>query len=124
MAPTRAWEYLRIPGERLTPTDGSYWIQLTEELWEAGYFDKVELIAVDHPADIEIYSNEKVGPPDIAEFKIHTVRERRYPRAAVDQRGNDLRPQLRALRRRFREGVRAAHPAGTHARTLPRTGSG
>ena len=79
VAPTRPWEYLRIPGERLTPQDGSYWIKLTEELWEAGYFDKVQLIAVDHPADVEIYSNEKVGPPDIAEFKIHTVRNRRYP---------------------------------------------
>src|SRR5690606_40793706 len=37
--PTRAWEYLHIPGERLTPSEGSYWIMLTEELWVAGYFD-------------------------------------------------------------------------------------
>jgi hypothetical protein len=117
VAPTRAWEYLRIPGERLTPTEGSYWIQLTEELWEAGYFDKVQLIAVDHPADVEIYSNEKVGPPDIAQFRIHTVRERRYPRTAVDQRGIDLRPQLRhsdgdfvkAFEQRIRQGLTPEH---------------
>ena len=43
VAPTRDWEYLRIPGEQLAPNDGSYWIQLTEELWEAAYFDKVQL---------------------------------------------------------------------------------
>ena len=117
VAPTRPWEYLFIPGHRLTPTDGSYWLQLTEELWEAGYFDKVQLIAIDHPADVEVYSNEKVGPPDIAQFKIHTVRQRRFPRTAVDPRGNDLRPQLqqcdgkfvKAFEQRIRQGLAPEH---------------
>jgi len=52
---------------------------MTEELWEATYLDRMELIAVDHPAEVDIFSNEKVGPPEIAEFKIHTVRDRRLP---------------------------------------------
>lgn len=115
--PTRAWEYLHIPGERLTPSEGSYWIMFTEELWEAGYFDFAELIAVDHPADVEIYSNEKVGPPDIAEFKIHTVRTRRFPERAVDPRGRDLRAQLqhadgdfvKAFDKRIRQGLTPEH---------------
>ncbi len=93
--PTRAWEYLRVPGERLTPKDGSYWVLLTQELWEAGYFDYVQLIAVDHPADVEVYTNEKVGPPELVEHKIYTVRERRFPRSVVDSRGNDLQDLLR-----------------------------
>ena len=117
VAPTRAWEYLRIPGDRLTPHEGSYWIQMTEELWEAGYFDKVQLIVVDHPADVEIYTNEKVGPPDLAEFKIHTVRERRFPLSASDQRGTDLRESLRscdgrfvkAFEQRVRQGLTPEH---------------
>ena len=66
MAPSRAWEYLLIPGDRLKEHSGTYDLQITEELWEAGYFDRVQLIAVDHPADFDIYSNEKVGPPTIA----------------------------------------------------------
>ncbi|MBM4091144.1 MAG: CRTAC1 family protein [Planctomycetes bacterium] len=117
IAPSRSWEYLRIGGERLTPSDGSYWIQLTEELWEAAYFDKVQLLAVDHPADVEIYSNEKVGPADIADFKIHTVRHRRFPRAATDQRGTDLRPKLqrcdgdfaKPFEQRIRQGLTPEH---------------
>ena len=95
VAPTRSWEYLRIPGERLAQRDGKYWLQLTEELWEAGYFDYARLIAVDHPADVEVFSNEKVGPPSISEFKLHTVRQRRYPIAARDQHGRDVLATLR-----------------------------
>ena len=124
VAPTRSWEYLHIPGDRLTPHEGSYWLQFTEELWEAGYFDKVQLIAVDHPADVEIYTNEKVGPPSISEFKIHTVRQRRKPRAAVDQKGQDLLPLLDAADGQFVKGFEHRHPPGAGQRTLPGTGFG
>ncbi len=89
-APTRDWEYLRIDGSLLQPIDGAYVLQLTEELWEAAYFDAVELLAVDHPPDIEVYTNEKVGPAEIAEFKVHTVSPRQAPRRVVDPQGRDL----------------------------------
>lgn len=89
-AEPRAWEYLTIPPGRLVPRDGQYLIQMTEELWEATYLDRMELLVVDHPADVDIFSNEKVGPPELAEFKIHTVRERRLPIAAHDKHGRDV----------------------------------
>ncbi|MCA9175782.1 MAG: VCBS repeat-containing protein, partial [Planctomycetales bacterium] len=95
-APFRPWEYLRIPGDRLRERDGQYQIQLTEELWEAGYFDHVELIAVDHPEHVDVYSNEKVGPEQIAAFKIHTVTDPRQPVSAQDQRGRDVMAKLAA----------------------------
>lgn len=94
LAPCRPWEYILVPGESLAPKNGQYEIKITEELWEATYLDHVELIAVDHPADVEVYSNEKVGPPDIAAYKVHTVRQRRYPLSAVDQQGRDVLPKL------------------------------
>ncbi|MBI5757003.1 MAG: VCBS repeat-containing protein [Planctomycetales bacterium] len=100
-APSRAWEYLFVPGDRLAAKDGRYLIQLTEELWEATYLDAVQLIAVDHPADVEVFSNEKVGPPDLAEFRVHTVRERRVPIAARDQRGRDILDVIRNKDERF-----------------------
>ncbi len=117
ITPTRHWEYLRIGGERLTPNEGSYWVKMTEELWEAGYFDKVQLIAVDHPRDVEIYSNEKVGPAEISEFQIHTVRHPRLPRSAVDSHGRDAMEQLRsedgqvvqAFEKRLRQGLTEPH---------------
>ena len=94
LAPTREWEYLKIDGEHLREINGEYRLMLTEELWEATYFDQVRLLAVDHPADVEIYSNEKVGPPSIAEFKLHPVRKRHVPVAARDHRGRDVLDKL------------------------------
>ncbi len=96
LAPTREWENLLIPGEMLIEKDGHYILQLTEELWETAYFDQVELTAVDHPADVDIFTNEKVGPPDLAAHKIHTVKNRRLPVSVVDGRGRDLLPGLTA----------------------------
>lgn len=89
-APAREWEYLKLDGEKIKPRDGKYVLQITEELWEAAYFDSVQLIAVDHPVEIEIYTNEKVGPPALAEFRVHTVQNRLQPRSVIDQNGNDV----------------------------------
>jgi hypothetical protein len=88
--PGRSWEYLLVPGELLAPRDGRYVLQCTGELWEAEYFDQVELMVLDHPDEFEVYSNEKVGPPEITEFKIHTARTRHYPLAAHVASGRDV----------------------------------
>lgn len=124
LAPSRSWEYLRIPGDRLRERDGHYELQITEELWEAGYFDLVELIAVDHPTDVEVFSNEKVGPAEISAFKLHTVRERRYPVAATDQKGRDVLSQIRHGDGQFLRGFRQDHCARSRRRALPRTRPG
>lgn len=117
LSPSRAWEYLLIPGNRLQARDGRYALQITEELWETLYLDATQLIAVDHPADVAIYSNEKVGPAELAEFKIHTVRQPRRPKAARDQRGRDVldliaqrdETYLKAFDRKFGAGYVEPH---------------
>ncbi len=86
----RSWEHILIGGEQLAPRDGIYGLQVTEELWEAAYFDEVRLTAVDHPADVAVFSNEKVGPAEIAGFGVHTVRQQRRPVAARDGSGRDI----------------------------------
>lgn len=101
MAPIREWEYLLIPGRSLRPRDGHYVLQLTEELWEAAYFDEVQLVAVDHPADVQVFTNEKVGGPDIAAHRIHTVQRPRLPVSVVDGHGRDLLPGLQQQDQRY-----------------------
>lgn len=96
VAPCRNWEYLKIDGDQLQAKDGYYELRVTEELWEAGYLDTVQLTAVDHPADIDIFSNEKVGPPDLAAFRIHTVQNPQIPLAAVNQHGRSVLPEIKA----------------------------
>src|SRR5262249_24197732 len=74
--------------------------------------DRMELIAVDRPADVEIFSNEKVGPPELAAFKIHTVRNRRLPVAARDKHGRDVLDEIRQEDGVFMKGFDAAPRRG------------
>ena len=117
LVPSREWEYLKIPGTALQRRDGRYQLRITEELWEAVYFDEIRLFAVDHPDDVEVFTNEKVGPADIAGHRIHTVRDARTPRAARDTAGDDLLPLIskrdeqyaRTYSRRFKQGLVDRH---------------
>lgn len=67
VVPDRRWEYLSIPSSLMHSKDGQLEIRITEELWEAAYFDQIQLFAIDLPKSYEGYSNEKVGPPDISQ---------------------------------------------------------
>lgn len=97
LAPARDWEYLKIAGNKLAPQNGFYTLQVTEELWEAVYIDEIKLLAVDHPQDVNIFSNEKVGSAELAAHKIHTVTKPRVPVSAKNHRGRDLLPELTKL---------------------------
>ena len=90
LMPDRPQEFISIPPGMLAEVDGEYRLQITEELWEAAYFDEVKLLAIDHPPGVEVFSNEKVGPPEIAAFQIHTVQQRQWPRAAHTADGQDV----------------------------------
>jgi len=112
LSPSRAWEYLHIPGDRLKPRGDEYVLQLTEELWEATYLDEVQLLAVDHPADVSVFSNEKVGPAEIAEFKIHTVRRPQAPEAARNHNGRDVLAEIAACDGVYLKPFDRKHGAG------------
>lgn len=51
---------------------------------------EVKLVAVDHPADVSIFTNEKVGSPEMAAHRVHTVKNPRLPVSAKDGFGRDL----------------------------------
>jgi tetratricopeptide (TPR) repeat protein len=83
-------EYLKIPGELLQPKDGIYSIQITEELWETVYLDKVELMVVDHPDSFDIFVDERFVPPPFPKLRVYSVGDKWAPRSARDGKGNDL----------------------------------
>jgi tetratricopeptide (TPR) repeat protein len=88
-------EYVSIPAQRLKARNGQYEIRVTEELREVSYIDQIKLIALDHPAAIDIVTNEKFKSPPFPEFRLFGVDRRIYPVAAVDDRGNDVLPAIR-----------------------------
>lgn len=83
-------EYLKIPGESLKARNGKYCLQITSELWEAIYFDKVRLIAIDHPDLEEIFVDEKFTGPPFPELRIFLVKKKKTPRSVSDESGQDL----------------------------------
>ncbi|TWT64856.1 CRTAC1 family protein [Allorhodopirellula solitaria] len=106
VAKDRPWEYLKIDGREIRPRDGRYEFRITEELWEVAYFDEVKLTAIDHPANVEVWTNEKVGPGQIATPTIFAFADtqRIAPTLAVDTEGRDVTEKLGAADREFVQG--------------------
>ncbi len=87
-------EYRRLPDGVLQPLDGEYVMQITEELWETIYVDGVNLVAVDHPSEIDVYVNEAFIPPAPIDLELWRVGERHAPVSATDEAGRDHRETL------------------------------
>jgi tetratricopeptide (TPR) repeat protein len=85
-------EFVRLP--HLVPdSQGDYVFQLTDEMREADFFDQVKLVAVDHPADQEIYANEIYANNPEAPA-LYAVPDKRSPVSAVDDHGHDVLPLI------------------------------
>ena len=88
-------EYIQIAGESLAPDiDGRYEIRITEELREVAYLDEIRLIAVDHPQEVDIFTNDKFKAPPFPDFRLFGVTQRTYPVRAHDHRGRDVLQKL------------------------------
>ena len=89
-------DYLKIAGEALKPAAGKYSIQVTSELWETIYLDRLRLVAVDHPESTDIFVEEQFGPPPFPGLKIFHVEEMVTPVSAVDSHGRNVLPFISA----------------------------
>lgn len=84
-------EYLKIPAEVLKPKDNQYIMQITEELWESAYFDKLELVVIDYPEHYYTYVDERFTPPPYPlDYELFPFSKKIYPVNAFNQRGVDV----------------------------------
>ena len=119
-APTRAWEHVKIPGDLLKPRGGRLELRVTCELWEADYFDRVELTCVDHPPRTHVFTNEKVGPPDLVAPRLYVADALHAPAAArARSGGGDWRDVLDAVAARDEEYCRPFDAKLTQGYTEP-----
>ncbi len=121
-------EYVRIAGDRLRARDGRYELRVTNELEEALFLDRVQLVAVAHPADVEVHPNEGLVP-EARPFTLYSARLPQPPTAARDERGRDVLDRIRTLDRRYADGfalerVRGYAAEHTLTLTLPPPGPG
>jgi Flp pilus assembly protein TadD len=94
-------EYIQIPGEALAAQNGQYEIRMTEELSEVSYIDQLRLMAVDHPADEDIFLNEKWKAPPYPDFRYFGASQRIYPATARDHHNRDVRDLILATDQRY-----------------------
>src|SRR5207302_2615919 len=82
---------------RPTSDAGLLSFRFMEPLEEAVYLDQVRLLAVDHPAAVDVYPNEYFASnPPYPEFKVLVSRDARPPAGALDEHGHEVVPDLRA----------------------------
>jgi tetratricopeptide (TPR) repeat protein len=109
-------DWVRIAGDQLAPRDGAYDVRITAELWETHFIDHVALMAVDHPADLEMFVDERFAkdPPSLA---VHLLKQPQPVRHAWDDGGRDVTDLVRqrdgryltTIARGVYQGVAADH---------------
>ena len=99
-------EFIAIAGESLREQNGKLQVRITEELSEVSYLDQIQLIAVDHPATVDVFSNDKWKSPPFPEFRLFGVGQRVYPLRALEDGKRDVTASILKIDRRYADGFR------------------
>ena len=93
-------DWIKIEGDQLAPQDGMYDIRITGELWESHFFDHVELMVVDHPADTEVFVDERftLPPPPL---NVEGTNPLQSIEAAYDHNGHNVTDLVRERDERY-----------------------
>jgi len=93
-------EYVRIRADQLKEKDGRYELRITNELEEAMFVDRLQLIAVAHPVGTEVYPNEGMSEPP-KPYKLFATQNARPPLSATDDHGHDVLDLISRMDRRW-----------------------
>jgi tetratricopeptide (TPR) repeat protein len=97
----RPTEAIKLDRSALREKDGKLSFRFMEPLEESVYLDQVKLLAIDHPADVEVYPNEYFASnPPYPLFKVvfSNKNQTRPPAGAWDEHGHNVLPDLLAHR--------------------------
>ncbi len=106
---TQTEDRVLIRGEQLAPRDGHYDLRITAELWETHFVDHASLLVVDHPADTEVFVDERFAR-DPAPLDTIVTGPSRPVAGAWDDAGDDVSDLVRQPDRRYV----ATFERGTH----------
>ncbi len=112
-APADPSELVRLDG--LVDDRGVYRLRLTEELWEAAFFDHVRLWVADHPAVSEAASNLRVVSGESLPERVLASRALRPMAAVRDGRGRDVTETVRWRDEVYADGYRKSAYQGVAA---------
>ncbi len=101
------WDYIPLDNTQLQQTNGNYNLSLIQRWNEIFYLDRAYMIAVDHPADVNVYSTmvEQYLDPDYM-GQIYTVsKNQQTPISAVNEKGENVLPQISKIDDAFTNGT-------------------
>jgi tetratricopeptide (TPR) repeat protein len=113
-------EYVRIRGDQLQPSNGRFEIRVTNELEEALFLDRVQLVAIAHPRGVDVFPDEGMTHPP-KPFRLFTVTDERVPARVSDDHGHDVTDRIARLDRRYPDDfelIQFRGYAATHTLTL------
>lgn len=119
-------EYVRIRSDQLKEKDGRYELRVTNELEEAMFVDRLQLLAVAHPLGTEVYPNEGMTTSP-KPFKLFVTRNARPPLSVYDDKGNDVLDLVSRMDRRWPEDFKVDRTRGyaeEHSLTLKLSDTG
>jgi Flp pilus assembly protein TadD len=115
-------EYLKLEGEQLKERDGTYLLQILENLEEISYLDEAKLLVVDHPVSSSVYPNERFGGDGPPPFTLFSYQKPLLPVSARDEQDRPVAPALTKVDRIYPDGFRLMEHlpgyAETHTLTL------
>ena len=95
-------EYLKVPAKSVRAKNGLLSFRFLEPMEETVYLDQVRLLAIDHPAKVEVNPNERfVSNPPFPEFRVIATQNARVPVSAWDDRGHNVLPLLAKRDRKY-----------------------
>jgi tetratricopeptide (TPR) repeat protein len=115
-------EWVKIDGANVATVDGKVSVRFMEPMEEVNYIDQLRMIAVDHPADVEVNPDERfLDNPPFASGKVVASAGVRLPVGAWDGEGHDVLGLLSRRDHKFASGFKALPYDGfanLHALTL------
>ena len=106
---TQTEDRVLVRGDQLAPRDGEYDLRITAELWETHFVDHASLLVVDHPADTEVFVDERFAR-DPAPLDPVVTGPSQPVAGAWDDAGKDVGALVRDRDRRYV----ATFERGTH----------
>ncbi|HYK36239.1 FG-GAP-like repeat-containing protein, partial [Alloacidobacterium sp.] len=89
-------EWIKVDGSQLKPRNGYMSLRFGEPMEEINYIDQLRLVAVDHPANTEVYPDERFlnEPPFASGATVVASPQTRTLNGAWDNQGRDVLPLL------------------------------
>ena len=100
------WDYIPLNSSQLQSTDGNFNLTLVQKYNEIFYLDQAYMLAVDHPANVSVYSTmvEQYLDPNYM-GNIYTISNVPLtPVSAVNEKGENVLPQISKIDGVFTSG--------------------